>query len=280
METGQVGGAATNARWAVGTIGQTGAMAPMILSWNGRAWAQQAAPDPGNLEDGLTGVAAVSRTFAWAVGRHGTPMAFRTLVERWNGEAWTVTPSANLGNSDALNDVAVAAPDAAWAVGWSVQGNGTRRSRCAGTARGGRWSRRPASVRETPCSTASPSHPRVHGRWAGSPRGDRVTPVVERWTGHVWKVVRLPSTFATAAFSDIAVHGGEIAIVGRRLVAGHSQPLVVVRRAGRWLEVPVDHRMGHGSLSAVTVDPGGRIWAVGVQDDGNGQAASLVVSGC
>jgi len=92
--------------------------------------------------------------------------------------------------------------------------------------------------------------------------------------------VKLPSAFATAAFSDIAVHGGEIAIVGRRLVDGHSQPLVVVRRAGHWLEVPVDHSMGHGSLSAVTVDPGGRIWAVGVQDDGNGQASSLVVSGC
>ena len=120
------------------------------------------------------------------------------------------------------------------------------------------------------------------GAWAVGwiSRGDGVTPVVERWTGHAWKVVRLPSAFATAAFSDIAVHGGEIAIAGRRLADGHSQPLVVVRRAGHWLEVPVDHSMGHGSLSAVTVDPSGRIWAVGVQDDGNGQAASLVVSGC
>ncbi len=71
-----------------------------------------------------------------------------------------------------------------------------------------------------------------------------------------------------------------IAIVGRRLVDGHSQPLAVVRRAGRWLEVPVDHRMVGGSLSAVAVGPSGRIWAVGAQVDGNGQAASLLVSGC
>ncbi len=280
METGQVGGAATNVRWAVGTIGQTGVMAPLILSWNGRAWTQQAAPDPGTLEDGLSGVAAVSRTNAWAVGRHGTPTGFRTLVERWNGSAWTVTPSANLGNSDALNDVAVASPGAAWAVGWSVQGQ--RYATLALRWNGSRW-----SVVATPHFGAgdavlygvaiAPS-----GAWAVGwiSRGDQVTPVVERWTGHAWKVVKLPSAFATAAFSDIAVHGGEIAIVGRGLADGHSQPLVVVRKAGHWLEVPVDHSMGHGSLSAVTVDPSGRIWAVGVQDDGNGQAASLVVSGC
>jgi hypothetical protein len=216
----------------------------------------------------------------WAVGRHGTPTGFRTLVERWNGSAWTVTPSANLGNSDALNDVAVAGPGAAWAVGWSVQGQ--RYATLALRWNGSRW-----SVVPTPRLGAgdavlygvaiAPS-----GAWAVGwiSRGDQVTPVVERWTGHAWKVVKLPSAFATAAFSDIAVHGGEIAIVGRRLVGGHSQPLVVVRRAGHWLEVPVDHSMGHGSLTAVTVDPGGRIWAVGVQDDGNGQAASLVVSGC
>ena len=229
----------------------------------GRRGRRTRRPTPDHLEDGLSGVAAVSRTFAWAVGRHGTPTGFRTLVERWNGSRWAITPSANLGNSDALNDVAVAAPDAAWAVGWSVQGQ--TYATLALRWDGSKW-----AVVPTPRLGAgdavlygvaiAPS-----GAWAVGwiSRGDRVRSLVERWTGRAWKVVA-PRPRSPRRRSPISPFTeATIAIAGRRLVDGHSQPLAVVRKAGRWLEVPVDHRMVGGSLSAVAVGPSGRIWAVG-----------------
>jgi hypothetical protein len=281
-EMGRIGGtAAYDEQWAVGAIGTFQASAPLILSWNGRAWAQAPAPDPGPFDDGLTGIAATSSSSAVAVGRHGMGTgAFRTLVERWDGTRWAIEPSPNRGSSAALNDVAVAGPNEAWAVGWAV--DGSRYTTLAMHRTGSAWS-------VTPTPDLGPDDAVLYGVaidgaavWAvgWQANGDDVTPIVERWDGTAWSTVTVPLSVGSAAFSDVAARAGTVAIAGRTMVEGHSHPLVVIGRGGTWREVPVDHAMPQGSLTAVTVGPTGRVWAVGNQVEGNGVASSLVVAGC
>lgn len=276
-EMGEVGGAASNDRWAVGTIAQA---APLILSWKGASWTEQHVADPGPLEDGLSGVGAVSRSFVWAVGRHGTDAGFRTLVERWNGAGWRTTPSPNLGNSDALNDVAVRGAKDAWAVGWAVEGR--IYTTLALHWNGSAWTTVPTPHVGPGDAVLSGVAVTPSGVWAVGwiSRGDAFSPLIERWTGRAWVVVRTPLALSGAAFTDIAAHGSTLAIVGRRFVGGHPQPLVVLRTGGAWQLPTVTHAAGQGSLSSVAFGSSGAVWAVGNQVDGNGQASSLVVSGC
>jgi hypothetical protein len=75
--------------WAVGLYCASGhcsadeALRSMLLRWNGREWAQVAAPL--SAADDLSGMAVVSASDAWAVG--GT-QAGHGIILHWNGTAW------------------------------------------------------------------------------------------------------------------------------------------------------------------------------------------------
>jgi hypothetical protein len=64
---------------------------PLVLHWNGAAWAQVASPNPGGSAGTcLTGVSALSSSDAWAVGSadpFGTDT--KTVILHWNGTSWT-----------------------------------------------------------------------------------------------------------------------------------------------------------------------------------------------
>ena len=113
---------ATNA-WAVGDYYNGKAYQALILRWNGKAWKQVTAPDPGGSSHGnsLSGVAATSMANAWAAGIYvNSAGGSVTLILRWNGQAWKQIASPNLGPSfpgDVLSGVAVTSSANAWTVG-------------------------------------------------------------------------------------------------------------------------------------------------------------------
>jgi hypothetical protein len=80
--------------WAVGCYlasPSTNEFKPLVLHWNGTAWAQVASPNPGGSTGTcLTGVNALSSSDAWAVGAtdpFGTDT--KTVILHWNGTSWT-----------------------------------------------------------------------------------------------------------------------------------------------------------------------------------------------
>ena len=78
---------------AVGTdaSGQT-----LVEVWNGRAWADQASPNPpGTSNDQLDGVSCSSSVACAAVGWDYDAGKTTTLLETWNGKSWTIDPTHN-----------------------------------------------------------------------------------------------------------------------------------------------------------------------------------------
>src|SRR5581483_2701034 len=106
---------ATNDVWAVGQRGtQT-----LTEHWDGITWSVVPSPNGGTLNDGLSGVSAVTSADLWAVGFDITAGPSLTLIEHWNGTRWSVVPSPNPSATlNFLNGVAADhASGQTWAVG-------------------------------------------------------------------------------------------------------------------------------------------------------------------
>ncbi|MCA9290359.1 MAG: hypothetical protein KDA25_04470, partial [Phycisphaerales bacterium] len=100
------------------------AIAPLA---GAESWQFIPSPNGGSFENRLFGADASSAQDVWAVGVSTNALLDRadTLAMRWDGEAWTIVPTPNPNaalQSNRLADVAVIAPDDAWAVGSSTFG--------------------------------------------------------------------------------------------------------------------------------------------------------------
>ena len=189
--------------WAVGyRYSTTNVQETLILHWNGTAWRQVRAPNPAESE--LTGVSAVSSTDAWAVGQTSSG----PLLLRWNGISWKRVAGPKLPAAS-LYGVSVTSARNAWAVGVRF---GCPAVGCPlvlhwnGTA----WKR---------AKTANPaSDPRGNwlfavaaasgGTWAVG--GTSVTssssmPLILRWNGTMWKLVRSPNPTGAVNLFGVAV---------------------------------------------------------------------------
>ncbi len=119
--------------WAVGSDAPPSfCMQPLhtytlIEHFDGTNWQVVSSPNvsPGQEENSLEGVAAVSPNNVWAVGSWGSfqsavPHVPQSLIEHWNGTSWSVTSSPNVHpnvDSNVLSAVAADAPNDVWAVG-------------------------------------------------------------------------------------------------------------------------------------------------------------------
>jgi hypothetical protein len=119
--------------WAVGAetnVDNQNFRLPLILQWNGAAWSQVTAPNPGTEGTGTYGVAALSSNDVWAVGETyeaavGAP--FTTYAAQWNGTQWTQVPTPNGPSTDGISNLSAvtALPDGElWAVGTATPATG------------------------------------------------------------------------------------------------------------------------------------------------------------
>jgi len=93
----------------------------LVLHWNGSAWSQVTAPDPGTSGTTLEGVAGSGPNDVWAVGyytnsgEHG--VLGHPLAIHYDGTAWTETPMPESGSGTFLHSVAALSANDVWAVG-------------------------------------------------------------------------------------------------------------------------------------------------------------------
>jgi N-acetylmuramoyl-L-alanine amidase/FlgD Ig-like domain len=270
--------------WAVG-----GAMTgparghPLVLHRSSSGWSQILAPNPDSVSGFLAAVDAPSPGDAWAVGyRCGRPSCAsggfgeRTLIEHAEGGTWRVVPSPNPDTGgDRLNAVAAISPTDVWAVGDAFDE--------------GLYLHQPLVLHWDGARWASVSAPRIEGQdvnmtgllalsatdlWAvghGCPGGrgcggsPAARPVVLRYDGARWSVVRTVSlTAAAASLQDITGNAAsDLTAVGwlARTRHGNSEPFVERRRRGEWHVGPAPQ--AGGSLFAIDSASRGPVWTVG-----------------
>jgi hypothetical protein len=122
-----VSAASANDVWAVGFINTSTTGETLIEHWNGTKWSVVPSPNPKSsqgVNNGLSGVAAISATDAWAVGS-GVTISGETLIEHWNGSRWSLVTSPDepqLGGE--LRAAAAISAGDVWAVGDYVTNSG------------------------------------------------------------------------------------------------------------------------------------------------------------
>ncbi len=99
----------------------------IILRWDGKLWLRVNAPQAGKYRNELYGLSVLNKDAVWAIGRYtpslpdpsmphtGDGPDAQPLILRWDGSTWSQVPTVPAGNS--FTGIAVAASDAAWAVG-------------------------------------------------------------------------------------------------------------------------------------------------------------------
>jgi len=112
--------------WAVGSYTNSNNVSQtLIVHWDGSAWKQVKAPNPGGpaRDQELTSVASVSAKDAWAVGFYYNGSFDQSIILHWNGTAWKQQKSPDPGSQGTfLQGVRASSPTNAWAVGSSYNG--------------------------------------------------------------------------------------------------------------------------------------------------------------
>ena len=203
--------------WAVGgysvidPVYDTSQSYPLAERWNGRAWTQVAAAQPGagngrpSPQAEFSAVTTVSGSDAWAVGNDSvetTPVPNERqvpLAEHWNGRAWQVSPTRADGNEDQLYAVSAAGPDDVWAVG--RYGNPTKT--LTEHWNGVRWtiapSPSPGRVEDGKAdgvlvgvAVVSPRDAWAVGSYVSGPGVLKPLALVLHWNGSSWRQVAVP----------------------------------------------------------------------------------------
>jgi hypothetical protein len=112
--------------WAVGSqTSSSNVTSTLIEHWNGTAWTTVPSPNPGNLDNQLRGVRALSATDIWAVGTStSSGTGIGTLTLHWNGTAWKSVHSLSPGGIAEFNAVRTVSHKDVWAVGFFTTGHG------------------------------------------------------------------------------------------------------------------------------------------------------------
>jgi hypothetical protein len=220
-------------------------------------------------------VSAGSATNAWAVGYAGGVGTFRTMVQRWNGSRWTVTRSPSSSSADnVLFGVDTLSRTDAWAVGYDlhVTPNALYHQALTEHWNGHTW-------RALPAVHAGTQDNDLFGVTALSPTNVwavgnenighfRFRPLVERWNGTAWTVVRVPSPPLTglgASLSGVAATSPrDIWAVGNYDTGTGTrfQPLIEHWNGARWSLVPAP-TAGSAELSRISMLTPSDGWAVG-----------------
>jgi len=269
-----IAGVSPNDLWAVGTSSPSGSPEQTLIEhWNGIAWSIVTTPNPGSAGDILQGVAAITPADVWTVGarQDAGSLYQRPMAEHWNGRAWSVSPVPNApgctGHSYLTGVAAVSSVDV-WATGWCGSGGTTPDQGFVVHWNGHNWS-------VAAGKGVLPGQSQLYGVSAGGP-GDiwvvgntqaagasQPVALTEHWNGTTWARVAVGGQSRAAGLRAVAVAPTISWAVG----AGTSSqppfagPASVYSTGGAWRTAPVTPPFG--SLSGVSFDPSGHVWAVG-----------------
>jgi hypothetical protein len=269
---------ATDDAWAVGAAQQGAFWDSLAEHWDGSGWTIVSTPSVG-IESFLHAVQFTSATRALAVGTYRDPDGkLRTLVLRADGAAWSVSPSPNVGTGDnVLNDIVVASPGEAWAVGYSDDGSGAIRT-LGLRYRDGTWHisqvpNRSASGNYLEAVSASdPTHLWAVGA-AYDPEIGNLQTLAVSYDGMTWALVPTPNKVPGTAnmLLDVANTSSEAWAVGYANGLDGFEPIVTTWDGNTWSLANIPPVAGRlFGVAAATKDD---VWAVGAA----GRPTPLVV---
>jgi hypothetical protein len=218
--------------WAVGT---NGTAIPLVEHWNGSAWSVVTVPAPGNFENQLTSVVAVSSTNVWVAGFYRNTNSSQIdvpLFDHFDGTNWSQIAGSNPNwqTIDVQNLAAVSSTDI-WAVGYGgVPGNPTSQSFTE------HWDGTSWTVVSSPQVNGLPTFLLdvaavaandvfAVGTYAAPAPIYRETVIME-WNGTRWQIVNTPNLGAYSTLNGIsAVPGRNVWAVGE-LVSNHGYVVI------------------------------------------------------
>jgi hypothetical protein len=277
--------------WAVGDyIDGKFEQQTLVEHFDGNVWSVVPSPSPGQKQNILYGVAAISDRDVWAVGAsQDSATLWHTLTEHWDGSSWSIVGSVDPGVSgNQLYAVVARSSSDVYAVGQQA-GAGFPSEALIEHWDGKAWSvipgRTDADATILPLGVAAtPSALTVVGQ------SETDTAPYTTWaasgpaTGRSFRLTVQTTPNAGANESDL--FGVAIAPNGLPWAAGWSYdaksgnhaPLALSESNGKWALVSTPNlgAANDSGLAAIATIPGGGLWAVGVTGNSAGNYATLI----
>lgn len=271
-----VAAVSTNDVWAVGDhYPSRGFHKTLIEHWNGTKWSIVSSPSPGEYENDLYGIAAVSASDVWAVGSHSANTNGPTLVEHWNGKTWSVVSSPNVGDGNYLTGLVAVSANDVWAVGYYFFVSNGLYQTLVEHWNGTKW------------SVVSSPNPDMYGNalsgvsaasgsdvWAVGvgydSNGIPSQPLIEHWNGTKWSVEPGPGSGRASILTAVAaISASDVWTVGYSYDSRQfSYALTEHWNGTAWQIIKSPDVSGYlNYLSAVAVVTSSDVWVVGNYDN-------------
>ncbi len=275
--------------WAVGYyINGKFEQKTLIEHFDGAVWSVAPSASPGQKQNILYGVAAISDDDAWAVGaRQDSAGLWRTLAEHWDGSTWSVVDSVDVGvNGNQFYAVAARASSDVFAVGQQA-GAGFPSEALIEHWDGKAWSviPSPADAHATalPLGVAATANSlTVVGQQEPdtAPYTTYVATGPASWLSTKLSIQDTPNSGANEndLFGVATAADGSTWAVGWDIInkMDNHDPLVLSKKGGVWSLVSSPSLGADSGFAAITAIPGGGLWAVGVTGNSKGNYATLI----
>ena len=263
-----------NDTWAVGyTDNQT-----LTEHWNGTSWSVVPGANESS-QDQLLAVVAVSSNDVWAVGSNGNPSGIgQAMTEQWNGTSWNLVPVVAPGVSSLFTAVTrIPGSSNVWAAGHSTDSQNIDHTLIE------YWNGAAWSVVPSPDGSAHGSDllgvtaTSASSAWAVGTFQDNAgnfESLIERWNGHVWKVVTSPDVQDNGVLWSVAQIGStdNVWAAGTYFNAhsGLNQTLIALWNGNRWNLVPSPNVANTNNIFfGISSASSSNAWAVGLTFNNN-----------
>jgi hypothetical protein len=234
-----VSASSSDSAWAAGSTCSvsTGDCAPLLLHWNGKAWAHAASPVPG-VTDTLQAVATVAADDAWAVGYTCGFTCYEPLVMHWNGKRWSTSAIPSVGSVSRIDGLAAVSATDVWAVGTADIGTKTVILHWNGK----KWHR--SSSRDPGrgnvlfgVSATSGANAWAVGNWCTTTGCAGSHTLIIHWNGTAWSQVKSPNPGTGSILAAVAATSASNAwAVGGKCTdtGGHCEPITLHWNGKAW----------------------------------------------
>jgi hypothetical protein len=277
--------------WAVGYyINGKFEQKTLIERFDGNVWSVVPSWSPGDKQNILYGVAAISDDDVWAVGaKRDSAGLWSTLAEHWDGSVWSVVDSVDVGvNGNQFYAVAAHVSSDVFAVGQKAGADFPSEALIE------HWDGKAWRVLPSPADPAATALPLGVTATANSltvvgqqetDKAPYTTYVAAGPAGSGSADLSTKTTPNSGAgendlFSAATAADGSTWAVGWDIFnnkSGAHAPLVLSDKGGVWSLVPTPSLGGADSgFAAIAAIPGGGLWAVGVTGNSKGNYATLI----
>jgi hypothetical protein len=258
-----------------------------LARYDGRRWRQVDGALPRLGAGGDVGL-AMDATGGWLATTRGTRIGNRPWTARWDGHRWHRVATPAVGTQSQLTAVASLSAGDAWAFGFHDvrDGHSVDVTKTSGLLiehwDGRRWRITPQPVYHNSkrnfdvvdATMVSPSEGWAVGSqtYAG---GGRIHPLVLRYNGRRWRIMRFPYCCAGAALTAIVSRGNQVWVAGTGSGPAGYQTLVERWTGRRWIREP-SLNLGGTRVTDIGITGSGAVVVAATGSNPNGTSYPLL----